>query len=177
MAVILFVCMANQFRSPLAAALFQQRLSEANLADGWTVISAGTWVDQPGSPAHPAAVAEARKLGLDLSGHQSIEITAEAVAAADLVVTMTRGQKEALQFEFSPYRLRIAMLSELADGTETDIPDPAEKNFADCAVDTLLLRSEINHAFNNILTRVRQGAAPYYQPEELYPRKLTTKGI
>jgi len=80
---VLFVCMANQFRSPLAAALFEKNLKDENASAGWMVSSAGTWVEQE-SGAHPAAIHAAKNLGLDLSGHKSREVSADMIAAADL---------------------------------------------------------------------------------------------
>ena len=150
---VLFVCMGNQFRSPLTAALFESRLKQEGSFAGWIVGSAGTWVEGA-SGAHPTAIIEARNVGLDLSKHHTREVTYEMIAAADLVVVMTHGQKEALQFEFASQRSKIVMLSELSTGTEVDLQDPALKDFADCDEVFAELCSEMDKAFNGIVRQV-----------------------
>ncbi|RPJ38045.1 MAG: low molecular weight phosphatase family protein, partial [Chloroflexi bacterium] len=70
---VLFVCMANRFRSPLAAAIFRKSLEEKGLAGSWQVGSAGTWAT-PGQPVIPSVLAAARELGLDLSGHRAARL-------------------------------------------------------------------------------------------------------
>jgi protein-tyrosine phosphatase len=152
---VLFVCMANQFRSPLAAALFEKRLNQEGSLEGWTVGSAGTWVDSEGG-AHPTAIIEARNMGMDLTSHQTREVTYEMISATDLVVVMAHGQKEALQFEFPSQSSKIVMLSELSNGTEVDLQDPALKNFADCDEVFAELCGEMDKAFNEILRRARR---------------------
>ncbi len=150
---VLFVCMANQFRSPLAAALFEKRLKQGGHWEGWTVGSAGTWVKEE-SGAHPTAIIEADKIGLDLRSHMTREVTSAMIEAADLVVVMAHGQKEALMFEFSSQRNKIVMLSELSSGSEVDIPDPALKDFAECDEVFAELCSEMDKAFDEIVRRV-----------------------
>lgn len=149
---ILFVCTANQFRSPLCAAFFEQALRDKGLDGQWTVKSAGTWVPRRSS-AHPAAIREGRKLGVDLSQHRSSEIDAAMIGAADLVIVMTKGQKEALQCEFSSQESKIAMLSELSGQKETDIPDPVLSDAGDIEVFVQDLACEIEKAAGEIIRR------------------------
>ena len=42
---ILFVCTANQCRSPMAAGLFQRQIEQAGEAERWQIASAGTWAE------------------------------------------------------------------------------------------------------------------------------------
>jgi protein-tyrosine-phosphatase len=120
---VLFVCTANQCRSPVAAALFQQQLRRANLLPAWRVESAGTWAE-PGRSAHPQMQAIARAAGLDLGRHrtQGIEDMPH-LPTFDLILTMARNHQEALQAEFPGLRERIYLLGSLA-GKSFDIPDP-----------------------------------------------------
>ena len=150
---ILFVCMANQFRSPLAAAFFEKRLLSEGVRNGWTISSAGTWVKEI-CGAHPAAIREARKIGMDLSQHRSREVTREMIASADLVVVMEHGQKVALQFEFPSERSKIFMLSELAGNGEVNMPDPSSMNFAESDEIAAELSRELNQAYPEIIQRV-----------------------
>ena len=140
---VLFVCTANQFRSPLAAAIFKKRLQAEGISDQWTVSSAGTWVKEK-VKAHPKAIQQALKHNLDLKSHVTREITGEMIEASDLVIVMTHNQKEALQFEFPVQSGKIVMLSELSDHNEVDIPDPAELNFDESTA----IFSDLNHAID-----------------------------
>ena len=87
---LLVVCTANLCRSPVAAGLLSRKLAGAVDVDGreWVVASAGT-SEYRGAPEPDTLVAAAR-LNLDLTSHQSRRLTAADVAAADLIVTMTR---------------------------------------------------------------------------------------
>lgn len=123
MSSILFVCTANRFRSPLAAAMFQSLLDRAALAEKISVESAGTWAD-PDLAATPEAEIFARKVGADLSGHRSLCIDREIVRSHQLIIVMEAGHKEALQNEFPEAAERIFMLSEMAGKPAYDIPDP-----------------------------------------------------
>jgi protein-tyrosine phosphatase len=124
MPTVLFVCTANQFRSPLAAACFSSVVERQALGDEWLVESAGTWT-QDGIPALSIAQKNAERLGIrGLEHHRSRQVSAELLGGYDLIVVMESGHKEALIAEFKPVRARIFMLSEIVDGIQYDIPDP-----------------------------------------------------
>ena len=64
---VLFVCLGNICRSPLAHALFQQKVVEAGLADRVEVDSAGTGNWHVGAPPDRRMAATAAAHGADLS--------------------------------------------------------------------------------------------------------------
>ncbi|HLA88647.1 MAG TPA: hypothetical protein VJL10_11525 [Anaerolineales bacterium] len=125
MTQILFVCTANRYRSPIAAACFKNELLQRNEGMDWSILSAGTWTTD-GLPAMPEAIQRAKQIGLDLMEHRSRAITGEMLEHADLVLVMESGQKEALQIEFPFCREKILLLSEAAEGIPYNIPDPVE---------------------------------------------------
>lgn len=116
---VLFVCTANICRSPMAAALFAKKI-KAGL--GWRVESAGTWAPE-GQPAASRAQMVLRGRGLDLSQHRSRSVNREMLQEFDLILTMERGHKEALQAEFPEIAARVYMLSEMT-GQVFNIEDP-----------------------------------------------------
>lgn len=120
---ILFVCTANRYRSPIAAACFKAELIKRGQDQNWNVRSAGTWA-MDGYPAMPAAILEAEQLGLNIREHQSRMISEDMLQESDLVVVMEQGHKEALQVEFKAYREKVVLLSEVAEGSSYDIADP-----------------------------------------------------
>lgn len=119
---VLFVCMANRFRSPLAAAIFRKLLEEKGLTDLWQVGSAGTWA-APGQPVLAFVAQAAQAYGLDLSGHRSERVSAELLAGYDLILVMQASQKEALQSEFPALVERIYLLADVVERRTFDIPD------------------------------------------------------
>jgi protein-tyrosine phosphatase len=121
---ILFVCTANLYRSPLAAAFFHRKL-EADRAPGhWVVESAGTWA-VPGRRVRPDLLRAAGIRGIDLSGHVTRRADEDLLARYDLILVMEKGHREALQIEFPATREKLHLLSEVVDRLEYDIQDPA----------------------------------------------------
>ncbi len=120
---ILFVCTANQYRSPLAAVLFRRLLEEDGRYPGWHVASAGTWT-APGLPLNPRTIKIAQQLGGDLSAQRTQLVNAELLEEFDLILVMESGHRESLSTEFPACRPRLHLLAELADGRPSSIPDP-----------------------------------------------------
>ncbi|HEX2697833.1 MAG TPA: hypothetical protein VHM28_08995 [Anaerolineales bacterium] len=121
---LLFVCTANHYRSPIAAAKLRAMLLKDEQRAAWQVESAGTWT-VPGSSALPFAEQLAKQHGLSLNGHKTSLVSQAQLAKFDLILVMERGHKEALLAEFPSAGHHVFMLSEMVDGMEYDIPDPA----------------------------------------------------
>jgi protein-tyrosine-phosphatase len=126
---ILFVCTANQARSPMAAALFERLLQAGGRIDGWRIASAGVWADA-GLPAAASARQAMAERGMNIDAHRTQPVTAELAREFDLIVTMERGQKEALRVEFAPLAGRVVTLSELS-GPAFDVRDPGTGSIND----------------------------------------------
>jgi len=73
---VLFVCTANRFRSPIAAALFLKALKDQGVKGSWSVGSAGTWAVS-GQPVLTSVLEVAQDYGLDLSTHRSRHVDAQ----------------------------------------------------------------------------------------------------
>ncbi len=106
----------------MAAALFNKKMEQMGLSDRCQAQSAGTW-GRDGYPAAEEAIQMMQAHGLDISAHRSREVNAEIVNTADLILTMERGHKEAMQIEFSHNPTKILMFSEII-GQGYDIADP-----------------------------------------------------
>ena len=119
---VLFVCTANRFRSPLAAAFFRKALADFAVAGAWDVDSAGTWT-VPGLPILPEVPLIARKYDIDLVRHRSKPVTEALLAAQDLILVMEAGHREALQNEFPSSSERVYLLSQAVEDRTYDIPD------------------------------------------------------
>jgi protein-tyrosine-phosphatase len=148
---ILFVCTANQFRSPIAAAYFTHKLSEEGISGTWLVESAGTWTT-PGRKAHPQAIASAVKLGLDLKLFRTREVDAALLSAVDLIVVMELGHKEALEAEFPAARGRVVLLGKLANVPGDEIPDFARDNFNQPEMAARMVCASIDKCFAELVS-------------------------
>lgn len=84
--------------------------------------SAGTWATE-GLPASTRSLVALANRGLEASKHRSRLISREILESFDLVLTMEKNHKEALQFEFQDLAGRIFLLSEMVD-QNFDIADP-----------------------------------------------------
>jgi len=87
---VLFVCHANQCRSPMAERLAARHFH----GTGVRTASAGTHA-YDGAPLHPNAARVLDELGADTEGFSSRPLTASLLAAADLVLTATREHRAA----------------------------------------------------------------------------------
>ena len=121
---ILFVCTANLYRSPLAAAFFSRKLQADGLTRRWRVASAGTWT-VAGRRVPSEMLAAAQAAGLDLTSHLTRQVDRDLLSKFDLILVMEKGHREALRIEFPSVQERVHLLSELADQLEYDIRDPA----------------------------------------------------
>jgi protein-tyrosine phosphatase len=147
---ILFVCTANQFRSPIAAACFSQRLSASATSGTWKVTSAGTWAAS-NLPAHPQALRSAAKLGLDLSNHLTAEVNYGLLKDNDLIVVMEKQHKEALEIEFPSTIGKIVLLGEIGQIPDGEIPDPAKEQFTNSDEVAAMICSSIQSAFPKLV--------------------------
>ena len=125
---ILFVCTGNTCRSPLAEALARRGLQER----GWdhvSVESAGI-ATTTGLPASEGSRTAARERGLDLSDHESAQLTEERVDRADLILAMT--PSHVADVEARGGEGKVALLGAFAAGAEPGsdggggwaVPDP-----------------------------------------------------
>ena len=94
---VLFVCTGNICRSPFAEGLARAHLVEV-LGDGADVVhvsSAGTQA-VVGAPMHPDTALVLEGFGGRPAGFTARQVTREMAIEADLMVTMTRGQRRAV---------------------------------------------------------------------------------
>jgi protein-tyrosine phosphatase len=124
--LVLFVCTGNTCRSPMAEALCKKLLADRHACKpeelgqrGFLVYSAGL-AAMMGMEASPEAVTVVRDLGGDLSGHHSQPLTADLLAQADHLFTMTQSHLRTL-LAFCP---EGATQPRLLASDGSDIADP-----------------------------------------------------
>lgn len=146
---VLFVCTANICRSPMAASLFRARLMMGRVDwRNWRVDSAGTWASVGKAAAVEAQQVLARR-GMDLSLHRSRMVTTDLLRRFQLILTMEKGQKEALLLEYPQFDGRIFMISEMA-GQEVNVTDPMGGTYLDFERTADVLDSWISNGMERI---------------------------
>lgn len=154
---VLFVCTANQFRSPLAAGIFEkalleeerERLSPWNIgkADDWQVGSAGLMAMLQ-QPVLPDVLEAASQLGIDLSHHRSRRVDDLALSDYDLIVVMEEKQQQTLQIMYPELQERVYLLSRVVEYATYDIPDmhsSPQSVMGVCAVLNELIRRSLSY--------------------------------
>lgn len=81
------MCTAGRCRSPIAAALLEDRVSHID-RHGVSVGSVG--LKYAGAPVPELGVSLMAERGIDLAGHRSEPVTLNTIAAADIILGMTR---------------------------------------------------------------------------------------
>ena len=119
---MLFVCTANQCRSPMAEALFSQRLDQADLGEGWRVESAGVWATE-GTPATAYSRQVLRERGLDLDDHRSQPVGAELLGEFDLILVMEDRHRAFIQANYPQAADRVYLLTAMVDQAH-NVDDP-----------------------------------------------------
>ena len=92
---ILFVCMGNICRSPLAESIFAHLARERGVEDRFEVASAGTSAYHAGDPPDRRSVATARARGVTVSG-TSRQLNARDLHDFDYVIVMDAENRSAV---------------------------------------------------------------------------------
>lgn len=157
MPAILFICTANQCRSPMAEVIGRRALTQRYPHSAWQVGSAGVRAVD-GYPATGHSATLAGRSGLDLSRHSSRDLTPALAAEADLLVTMTGAHKADILRRFPAAAGRVFTLGELT-GAGGDVDDPVGLPLSDYEATWALLEAWIDDALPSIarLAGVEEG--------------------
>ncbi|AKM20581.1 low molecular weight protein arginine phosphatase [Geobacillus stearothermophilus] len=114
---ILFVCTGNTCRSPMAAALLENKQ-----LPGVEVKSAGVFAAE-GSEASVHAKTVLKEKGIE-AAHRSSQLKKEHIDWATHVLAMTSGHKDMIVERFPEAKDKTFTLKQFVLGTDGDIADP-----------------------------------------------------
>ena len=136
---VLFVCMGNICRSPMAESVFRAQVEAAGLSDRIRIDSAGTHSYHLGHAPHPETQAELVRRGVEVGDQVSRLVTSADIADFDFVVAMDRANLDELH--------ALAERVEHADRAELSLllehVDPDAERAPDGAGDMVMATSEV----------------------------------
>ena len=119
---VLFVCLGNICRSPLAEGVFRELATELGVEERFHIDSAGTGAYHAGEAPDPRSVAVARKHGINLTG-LARQVTPHDLRDFDWVVAMDATNHRSL--ERLPGTARLVMMRDFdPEAPGADVPDP-----------------------------------------------------
>lgn len=123
---VLFVCMGNICRSPMAHGIVQRRVRERGWQEWLTLDSAGTHDYHVGKAPDPRARAAALDRGVDIGEQRARQVRPEDFQRFDYILAMDRANYEMLRAACPPeLAARIGLLLDFAPGVGAkEVPDP-----------------------------------------------------
>ncbi|MET3613654.1 protein-tyrosine phosphatase [Rhizobium aquaticum] len=122
---VLFVCLGNICRSPLAEGVFRHIVAQHGLAGRVTTDSAGTGGWHTGEAPDRRSIAVAAQYGIDLSKLKARQINRRDFQSFDLILGMDSSNVANIR-RVAPEeaRGRVHLFSTLTLGKSFDVPDP-----------------------------------------------------
>ena len=123
---ILFVCLGNICRSPIAEAVFAHVAGQAGYGDRFELDSAATGSWHEGNPPDPRAVAAAAARGIDLSDLRARQVCQQDFVKFDLILAMDTANHAtlmALAPQHTTEKIQL-FLDDTPDNLQREVPDP-----------------------------------------------------
>jgi protein-tyrosine phosphatase len=123
---VLFVCLGNICRSPMAEGVLRKRLEEGELSNPGKIDSAGIHGFHAGSSPDPRAAETAMRRGYILDGQRARQVNLQDFSGFDLILAMDFSHLNALK-RIRPDKStsEISLLLDFADNPpQREVPDP-----------------------------------------------------
>jgi protein-tyrosine phosphatase len=123
---LLFVCLGNICRSPMAEGVFRRIAEEEGVLDLFDIDSAGLGHWHIGQAPDTRAQKAARDRGIDISGQSARQVKHGDFARFDLLLVMDEGNfQELVQLAPADARHKVRRFLDYAPKARTkDVPDP-----------------------------------------------------
>ncbi|NJN15064.1 MAG: low molecular weight phosphotyrosine protein phosphatase [Oscillochloris sp.] len=122
---VLFVCMGNICRSPMAEAVFRHLVNEAGLADRFLIDSAGTGGWHAGEPPHGGTLDILRKYRIDPGDQRARQLRAADFDQFDYILAMDHENMRDIAIRHPDVAQRVRLLLDYApEQPVREVPDP-----------------------------------------------------
>ena len=119
---VLFVCLGNICRSPMAEGIFRHHVMQAGLEEQIYVDSAGTANWHQGKQPDIRSIQTTKKHGIDISNQEARQLTEEDFERFHYIVAMDGSNLYNIQSK-APY-LHTTTIRLLFEHEQLDVPDP-----------------------------------------------------
>lgn len=134
---IMFVCLGNICRSPMAEFVFRNLVKNTGLSDKIYISSSATSRWEIGNPVHPGTRARLKKEGIDTSGKVAVQLTKGDFEEFDYLIGMeTSNVRDMLKISGGKNSEKVSKLLDFANGG--DIADPWYTGDFDATYDDVL---------------------------------------
>jgi protein-tyrosine phosphatase len=123
MVKVVFVCLGNICRSPMAEAVFQKMVDEAGLSDKIAIDSAGTGSWHLGEKAHRGTRRVLAQHGIAYNG-RARRVHSDDMTAETYVIAMDQNNLSDLQRNFGQHPRLYRLLDFASQNEVRDVPDP-----------------------------------------------------
>jgi protein-tyrosine phosphatase len=152
-----FVCTGNICRSPMAEAVFRDRVKKAGLEGFIGVMSAGTGDWHVGEQSDERTLTALSDRGYDGAGHRARQFNPDWFGELDLVVVFDHSQERILKAwassEADRAKVQLLLSFDKDQSSQLDVPDPY---YSDAAFfDQVLLM--IEHASSALFDQIKPG--------------------
>jgi protein-tyrosine phosphatase len=121
---VLFVCMGNICRSPMAEAVFRDLVVKKGVADRFEILSAGTGDWHAGEPPHRGTRETLKRHNVEANGLVAKQVSQAMLDRADYVIAMDDDNVSDLH-SWRIDRQRVTRILDYAPDVEArDVPDP-----------------------------------------------------
>lgn len=123
---LLFVCLGNICRSPMAQGVFAHVAAQSGMSDLFELDSAGTGAWHIGNPPDARGVAAAARRGIDISNQRARQVRPRDFSDFDLLLAMDMENRSQLRF-LAPdgYAGKVRLfLDDAAALGSGEVPDP-----------------------------------------------------
>lgn len=122
---VLFVCLGNICRSPMAEGLMKKRLKELNLSESIHVESRATSSYEIGQPPHPKTNAILKREGALLTGKTAKRITQIDFEQFDYIIGMDMENVQDLKEKAGTHKDKIYLFRDMGSSIKgLEVPDP-----------------------------------------------------
>jgi len=154
---VLFVCMGNICRSPLAEGILRQGLADAGLVELVAIDSAATGNWHQGDAPDPRSVETASSHGIDISAQRARQVMPEDYDRFDLIFAMDRSNEATLRARAPSSRHdKIFLFLDHTLGSRVDVPDPYHGGASGFEDVYQLLREGCNELVSRLDKELRQ---------------------
>jgi len=121
---ILFVCLGNICRSPMAEFVFKDMVKKRGLSDLFVISSAATSSEETGNPVHPGTRKKLKQYNISVDGKRAVRLTEKDYQKYDYIIGMEQANiRNMIRIMGEDRDKKVFKLLDFSDNPR-DIADP-----------------------------------------------------